>query len=61
MKLLRVGSRGNEKVAALDLNNKFRDLSFYTDDLNPDTISFELLVRVVRTIKKALELISPGI
>ena len=46
MKLLRVGSRGNEKVAALDLNNKFRDLSFYTDDLNPDTISFELLDRL---------------
>ena len=46
MKLLRVGSRGNEKVVALDLNNKFRDLSFYTDDLNPDTISFELLDRL---------------
>ena len=43
MKLIRLGKKGDEKVAALDSNNKYRDLSFYIDDLNPDTINFKLL------------------
>jgi len=43
MKLLRLGVRGSEKVAALDKNNKFRDLSKFIKDLNPDTINFDLL------------------
>ena len=43
MKLLRLGVRGYEKVAALDKNNKFRDLSKFIKDLNPDTINFDLL------------------
>ena len=43
MKLMRLGKKGDEKVAALDSNKKFRDLSSYVDDLNPDTINFKLL------------------
>ena len=39
MKLLRVGPYGQEKVAALDSNNKIRDLSFYIQDLNPATLN----------------------
>ena len=43
MKLLRVGELGNETVAALDANNKMRDLSDYIDDLNPKTLNQETL------------------
>ena len=43
MKLIRLGKKDNEKVAVLDSNNKFRDLSSYVEDLNPDTINFKLL------------------
>ena len=39
MKLLRVGELGKETVAALDSNNKMRDLSEYIDDLNPKTLN----------------------
>ena len=35
MKLLRVGKKGEEIVAALDSNQVMRDLSSYIDDLNP--------------------------
>tara|TARA_B110000914_G_scaffold224010_2_gene240792 strand:+ start:712 stop:1551 length:840 start_codon:yes stop_codon:yes gene_type:complete len=43
MKLLRVGEKGKEIVAALDLDQNIRDLSSYIEDLNPDTINFENL------------------
>ena len=43
MKLLRVGQHGQEKVAAMDSENKIRDLSSHIDDLNPDTINFKTL------------------
>ncbi len=39
MKLLRVGAKGQEKVAALDSNNQLRDLSFFIQDLNPSTLN----------------------
>ena len=39
MKLLRVGSYGQEKVAALDSGNKIRDLSSHIQDLNPATLN----------------------
>jgi 2-keto-4-pentenoate hydratase/2-oxohepta-3-ene-1,7-dioic acid hydratase in catechol pathway len=41
MKLLRVGSKGNEKPAAFDKNGKIRDLSDHIKDLNPDYLNFE--------------------
>ena len=41
MKLLRVGSKGNEKPAAFDKDGKIRDLSDHIKDLNPDFLNFE--------------------
>ena len=46
MKLLRVGQYGQEKVAAMDSENKIRDLSSHIDDLNPDTINFKTLEKL---------------
>ena len=46
MKLLRVGQHGQEKVAAMDSENKIRDLSSHIDDLNPDTINFITLEKL---------------
>ena len=43
MKLLRVGSFGKEKPAALDRNGKIRDISQHVSDFNPDTLNFETL------------------
>ena len=43
MKLLRVGAKGQEKVAALDKDSKIRDLSSVIKDLNPDTLNFKNL------------------
>ena len=49
MKLLRVGEKGKETVAALDKNKKLRDLSSKISDLNPETLNF----KVLKTIKDA--------
>ncbi|MAJ85461.1 MAG: 2-hydroxyhepta-2,4-diene-1,7-dioate isomerase [Candidatus Pelagibacter sp.] len=46
MKFLRVGSLGQEKVAALDNNSNIRDLSNYIKDLDPSTINFESLKKL---------------
>jgi 2,4-diketo-3-deoxy-L-fuconate hydrolase len=43
MKLLRIGEKGKETVAALDKNKKLRDLSSKISDLNPDTLNFKVL------------------
>ena len=43
MKLLRVGKKCKETVAALDKNKKLRDLSSKINDLNPETLNFKLL------------------
>tara|TARA_B100000575_G_scaffold27372_1_gene18484 strand:+ start:156 stop:992 length:837 start_codon:yes stop_codon:yes gene_type:complete len=48
MKLLRVGEIGSEFVAAIDINNKIRDLSNHIKDLNPQTINDETLSRLKR-------------
>ena len=39
MKLLRVGEKGQEKVAALDSDNLIRDLSQNVKDLDPNTLN----------------------
>ena len=39
MKLLRVGEKGQEKVAALDSDNLIRDLSQHVKDLDPNTLN----------------------
>ena len=39
MKLLRVGEKGQERVAAIDSDNSIRDLSQHVNDLNPNTLN----------------------
>ena len=46
MKLLRVGQRGNEKPAALDVEGKIRDLSTHIKDLNPENLNFEIISKL---------------
>ncbi len=43
MKLLRVGNKGQEKVAVIDSTNQLRDLSTIIQDLNPSTLNLSTL------------------
>jgi len=61
MKLLRVGEKGKETVAALDKNKKLRDLSSKIDDLNPETLNFKLLQILENTELENLKEINPNI
>ena len=49
MKLLRIGSNGNEKPAALDKNGKIRDISSILSDLEPNTLNFKNISRLQET------------
>ena len=49
MKFLRCGSKGKEKPAVLDKNDKIRDLSSYISDLNPENINFKILEKLKKT------------
>ena len=49
MKLLRIGSNGNEKPAALDKNGKIRDISSILSDLEPRTLNFKNISRLKET------------
>ena len=49
MKLLRIGSNGNEKPAALDKNGKIRDISSIVSDLEPHTLNFKNISRLQET------------
>ena len=49
MKLLRIGSNGNEKPAALDKNGKIRDVSSILSDLEPHTLNFKNISRLQET------------
>jgi len=46
MKLLRVGTKGNERPAILDKNGKIRDLSSQIKDLIPDNLNFETILKL---------------
>ena len=46
MKLLRVGTKGNEKPAILDKNGKIRELSSQIKDLSPDNLNFETILKL---------------
>ena len=46
MKLLRVGTKGNEKPAILDKNGKIRELSSQIKDLSPDILNFETILKL---------------
>ena len=46
MKLLRVGTKGNERPAILDKNEKIRDLSSQIKDLIPNNLNFETISKL---------------
>ena len=46
MKLLRVGTQGQEKIASLDSKNIIRELSDQINDLTPDIFSSEYLEKI---------------
>ena len=46
MKLLRLGNIGSEKPALIDSQNNFRDLSSVIDDLNPETLNFDIFEKI---------------
>ena len=46
MKLLRVGSKGKEKPAILDVDGKIRDISSHINDLNPENLNFESISKI---------------
>jgi 2-keto-4-pentenoate hydratase/2-oxohepta-3-ene-1,7-dioic acid hydratase in catechol pathway len=54
MKLLRVGSVGQEKPAALDKNGKIRDLSQHIKDLDHSTLNFETLAKLQKVNLESL-------
>ena len=58
MKLLRIGNKGKEKPAALDIDGKIRDLSDEIEDLNPNTLNFETLSKLQKLDLKNLNEIS---
>ena len=55
MKLLRLGSIGQEIPATIDKNVKYRNLSSYIKDLNPETINFENLEKLKGVDLESLE------
>ena len=46
MKLLRVGSKGNEKPGILDKEGKIRDISSHINDLNPENLNFNTFSKI---------------
>ena len=54
MRLLRHGEKGKEKPAALDKNNKIRDLSSVITDYEPKNLNFELIDKLKKINLEAL-------
>ena len=55
MKLLRLGNVGKEIPAAIDKEGKYRNISSYFKDLNPETINFENLEQLKKINLQTLE------
>ena len=61
MKLLRVGTKGKEKPAALDKDGKIRDISSYIKDLEPETLNFQKIDKLKEINLETLpEISNPG-
>ena len=60
MKFIRLGNLGQEILAAIDKNGKYRNLSSYLKDLNPDTINFETIEKLKDIDLETLEQIDPN-
>jgi len=61
VKLLRLGSPGQEIPAAIDKSGKFRNLSSHIKDLNPETINFENLEKLNKINLESLDEIDQSI
>ena len=46
MKLLRIGSLGKEKPVVLDKDGRYKDLSSYIEDLDPNSLNFETFSKI---------------
>ena len=46
MKLLRIGSSGKEKPVVLDKDGRYKDLSSYIEDLDPNSLNFETFSKI---------------
>ena len=46
MKLLRIGSKGKEKPAAIDGDGKIRDITSHVNDLNPTNLNFDIISKI---------------
>ena len=55
MKLLRLGNVDQEIPAAIDKNGKYRNLSSYIKDLNPESINFQNLEKLKKIDLESLE------
>ena len=49
MKLLRIGNKGKEKPAILDIDGNYRDLSSIINDFNPETLNFGTIDKIKNT------------
>ena len=61
MKLLRLGSIGSEKPAIIDSQNNFRDLSSVIDDLNPETLNFDIFEKIKKININDLPKLDPNL
>ena len=58
MKLCRIGSKGKEKPAIIDQENKFRDLSGHIKDLSPENLDIETINKLKKIKHSSLPEIS---
>ena len=58
MKLCRIGSKGKEKPAIIDQENKFRDLSTHIKDLSPENLNIETINKLKKIKHSSLPEIS---
>ena len=61
MKLLRLGNIGSEKPAIIDTQNNFRDLSSVIDDLNPETLNFDIFDKIKKINTNDLPKLDPNL
>ena len=61
MKLLRLGNIGSEKPALIDSQNNFRDLSSVIDDLNPETLNFDIFEKIKKINTNDLPKLDPNL
>ena len=61
MKLCRIGEVGKEKPAIIDKSNNYKDLSSIVEDLNPNTLNFDLLKKIEKIDTSILPLLDKNL